>query len=377
MVKLDGLRWRPLCSFAGAIHKRFLSIFSFALMHVLRLSGIHHFALFNCFTFKDHVADFNDYCFINDSLIFKFSFDVKNFYTEINKDLLLYRVRFVLQAYRDRHHVNFISFPKKKDKIQKPVAGFSTNPKYYCISLDDLLLVIKIALDFAYYGLGIHIIHQIVGLAMGCPLSPPLAILYLAFDEHMSCLPDYTRLYRCYKLRFLLERYMDDLILLIAISAHMSTAKPVADAVAHYVQFNMYDQISGLLTLKRVEEDVFLDTFVSISDNFKSIKCIYHNKNAGMTAAISQKVGRFFSSSAPVDPATKGSAPLCICVRLHDLTTEAPDMVPVLADLSNELQLLGFSTHFVRSLFIRANRSRPCYVWKAASIVLSSLLLSA
>lgn len=254
MVKQDGKRWRPLCSYAGALHKRFLSIFSFALTHVLRLSGIHHFALFHSFNSKDHVADFNSYCSVHGSKIFKFSFDVKNFYTEINKDLLLYRVGIILKAYRDRHHVNFVSFPKRKSKILDPLPAFSTDPKYFCISLDDLVIMIKIALDFAYYGLGVHIIHQIIGLAMGCPFSPPLAILYLAFDEHMSRLPKFNDLYRKFMFKFLLERYMDDLILLVAVSADLCTAKAIPDNVAHYVQFMMYDQISGLLTLNALKK---------------------------------------------------------------------------------------------------------------------------
>jgi hypothetical protein len=376
MIKPDGVRWRPLCSFAGAMHKKFLSIFSFALMFLLRLSGIKHFALFDCFAFKDHVSDFNNRCIENDSFIFKFSFDVKNFYTEIDKQLLLIRVKFIIEFYRRTHHVNFISFPKNKSKDLLPKPCFTDNPLYFCINLDDLITMIQIALDFAYYGLGVHIILQVIGLAMGCPMSPPLAILYLAFDEHHSALPDFVRSYRPFKLHFLLDRYMDDLFLIVALTTDFASAKAIAEKVANYVQHQMYDQISGLLTLKFVEENVFLDIEIVISVSAKRIKCIYFNKNAGMSHAFSQKVGRFYSANAPIDNMTKSNAALCICVRLHDLTTYVPDMIPGIVDLSHELRLLGFSQHFVRSLFLRADLSRPCLAWKAAASIIRLSLLS-
>lgn len=103
MIKLDAIRWRPICSYSVSIIIKFLNMYSRALMHVFRLSGINHNALFDCFSLKSIINNFNSVDSTNNSFIFKFSFDVKNFYTEIDKTLLLLRVKFVFECYRKLH----------------------------------------------------------------------------------------------------------------------------------------------------------------------------------------------------------------------------------------------------------------------------------
>ena len=373
MIKLDAIRWRPICSYSVSIIIKFLNMYSRALMHVFRLSGINHNALFDCFSLKSIINNFNSVASTNNSFIFKFSFDVKNFYTEIDKKLLLLRVKFVFECYRKLHKTNYISFPKHKMSKLDPFPYFTTDPKYYCISLSDLLIMINVALDFAYYELGIYIILQIVGLAMGCPMSAPLAILYLCFDEHNSILPFFHKCFKMYYFEYLLLRYMDDIIFLISVAGDFDKCNMIVNLVSHYVQFCMYDQDAKRLTLKKIDGDVFLDSSVIVYDDMKSIKCIYYYKNTNMLSPVAQNVGRFYSAFSPTDSRTKLSAPLYICVRMFDLTSFISDLPPNFLNLIVELRMLNYSLMSIRSLFIKANRSRPSPVWELPFFVISSL----
>jgi hypothetical protein len=75
----------------------------------------------------------------------------------------------------------------------------------FAITFQQLLLYAKFDLDNVYFTLGTAILKQIIGIPMGSPLSPALAIIICAYSEHKFLTSISTYKY------LTAVRYMDDL----------------------------------------------------------------------------------------------------------------------------------------------------------------------
>jgi hypothetical protein len=380
MPKPDAKRWRPVGTYAKAPHKPILKKNSRALSALNKITPTKHNILFQNFDYKPLITDFNNHAQSTDSLIYLHTLDVKNFFTDITLNELLFRVKFYFQFYKNTFHTNYISFPKfKKDKHLPIIPGFTNDPLYYCISLTTLLKAITIALNNCFFVLGPRtILRQILGLAIGCPLSPPLAILYLAYDEHHSHIPALITQHKQYHLNILLSRYVDDVNLIISISSNHPNPSHLSDSIAHYVQFNMYDQKTKTLFLKRTNSPSdlttkFLDTNPTIHPSRKSIKLVYHTVNKSFPLTLNQEIGRFYDPHANTHFSTKISPFTCICVRMHDLTSHQHDMIPPLLSLCAEATYLNYHPNSIISFLTKAHQIRPSPIFPITISLLNFL----
>ena len=177
-------------------------------------------------------------------------------------------------------------------------------------------------------------------------------------DEHGSAL--HTLIVPTSRVELLLNRYMDDLNCLAASSIpdlHIHTK------INHYIQFNLYDQLNKHLTVNPQDDNNFLDAVNVISDDGKSVKLVYNNKNSPCMITNAQVIGRFHQADAPSPMQFKLSAAHCILIKIHDYTTLFPDMfLPGIA-LVHELRTLGYPDNFIASILVKANRSRPSHFW--------------
>ena len=55
-----------------------------------------------------------------------------------------------------------------------------------CISIDNLMEMLTFCVETTYFGMGSNIYRQEEGLAMGSPLSPVLANIYMEYFEEMA-----------------------------------------------------------------------------------------------------------------------------------------------------------------------------------------------
>ena len=72
------------------------------------------------------------------------------------------------------------------------------------ITFDQLLMFAQFDLDNVFFTLGKNILKQIIGIPMGSPLSPSLAIIICAYSEHKFLTSIHSFKY------FTAVRYMDD-----------------------------------------------------------------------------------------------------------------------------------------------------------------------
>ena len=166
IIKPDG-RIRPLGSYSDTVCKILFSYASNGLNRILTVTThLKHFMLFKTRTLKAKIAIFNQIAMENDLEITNKTFDVKNFYMEINQKTLIEKLRFVLNLYRQQFHTNCISFPKT-DKKLPTICGPTTDSKYVTFTLEKLEQILIFAISNAYFTIDIHIVRQILGLPMG------------------------------------------------------------------------------------------------------------------------------------------------------------------------------------------------------------------
>ena len=220
--------------------------------------------------------------------------------------------------------------------------------------------IIDFALENAFFRLGWYIIKQIVGLPMGDPISPTLAILYLSFDEHLYKLPPFVDI-----TRLLIVRYVDDIFRLL-----MTNDLSLIQIVDKYIMLQLYEHDivdKSINIIKNESSDTkFLDTDIIIYNNEENVKVIYHNKNADIIDTFCQNIGRFFHVFDYTSINIKLSAFVAILVRAFDSSTFPIDCFPTTVQLLFELRLLGynFSENHLRSIFTKTNRIRRNTIWE-------------
>ena len=361
-IKQDGVRIRPIGTFSSVPWKPLLSLGSRALYAILTNSNLHCFSLYHTKTLKSKVSTFHDHATSHNLHIQTLTFDIKNFFPNVLKENLLPKVDFVFDRFTATHHTNYISIAKPGvDPHQyPPLFRKSLSGKYAYFKLDTLRELIIFSITNAYFTLGDHILKQLVGLIMGDPFSPPLAILYVAFDEHHFQLP--LQLSPINHVHILICRYLDDM------QCFLATRSNHTQHLTHLMQVmqnNVYEQHQQqkYLTIIQTFDGKFLHADFIIHNNNKAIKMVFHNKNHDILDTHTQNVGRFAGFHDHTHYNHKTNALLALFVLVFDYTTYTIDMIQPIIQLCYEVHLLNYTKLTLISTTINANRTRPSNIW--------------
>ena len=184
---------------------------------------------------------------------------------------------------------------------------------------------------------------------MGDPLSPPLAILYVAFDEHHYQLPQQLV---SKDIKIFITRYIDDMQCLLATRTNHTQH---ATHINHIMCNEVYEQNQQqkFLTIIQTFDGKFLHSDFIIYNKHTSIKMIFHNKNHNILETLTQEIGRF-----------EANALLAMYILVFDYTTHIQDMVTPIMNIGFEVTLLNYKQQNIISALIRAGRSRPSPIWQ-------------
>ena len=365
MVKLDGVRFRTVGSYTKVPHKKLLSHAGTALLAILRCSGLHHLGIFSTGDFKGIINDFDSSIKNLDKWIINFTtFDVKNFYSEVQKQHLKPRLTFVKKSFQKTNKTNYISIPKKKtNKLEKPHPGRNNSSDYLTFHVDDIMDICDFASTFAFFTLGNIVLQQISGLPTGCPLSGPAAFVYVSYDEHFAKTTTFIKTIST-EYHLATCRFADDIFLGLAVPHTLGT-----QPFEHLCNFYMNDIYERDLPEKNLvikidnESNKFLDSDVIVYNNRSRIKTIYHNKNDTILETDRQEIGRFHDDAAKSSDLSKINAINAILVKIADSTTYRNDMLKPTMEVMYELKCLHYKTHKIRAAMLKVNRSRPSPIW--------------
>ena len=102
MVKPDGVRFRTVGSYTKVPHKNLLSLAATALLAILRFAGLHHLGVFSTSNLKNIISEFEKSIPKLEKWKIKFTtFDVKNFYSKLQKQYLKPRLLFVKKSFQE------------------------------------------------------------------------------------------------------------------------------------------------------------------------------------------------------------------------------------------------------------------------------------
>jgi hypothetical protein len=358
-VKEDGVRFRPIGSSSPLPHARLLSLVSMCLNTILKHCGIKHYTLWHTLSMKERIHEIDTKAKKKDLFIFNALYDVKSFFTDIQKTPLLFRVRFFAERFCKHNHTKYISVPKY-GKPPKPKPGKDHSGKFYFFHVDMILDIIEMALDTAFFKLGIIILIQILGLVMGDPLSPPLAQIFIAYDEYHHQLLNHTS--NTNLVHTFIFRYMDDIsAIALARTRDALFANRFFETLQNSYEHDLPTKFLSLVKSKNGTK--LLDSDLIVSDQNRSIKLIYHNKNASIVTTELQTVGRYLQRNANAPHLQKLSALVNTFVRIPRTTSLDVDMYPGIRQVLYEGLFLDYTIIDLISALSLTNRIEPSTIW--------------
>jgi hypothetical protein len=335
---------------------------------------LNHNCLLNTGHLKEFIASFDSFARAHHLFISLLKFDVKEFFTNILHRVLMHRVKFVFDKYTRVNKTDRISVPKypKTDLHLEPIPGHPPRElahRYFTFKLCDIYDVIQFALSTSVFQLGTIFLVQIVGLPMGNHFSPPLSLLYLAYDEH-HMIPSIPRLLNTSipGAHFDMRRYADDGTILIAAKTHDDLHR-IRQFVTLFMQFCLYEHdvpVSQrqLRIIPVFDTKKFLDSDIVVYDGDRRIKIVYHNSNAAIQATNTQSIGRFFDYRSPSPRSTLLAGPTAIFIRIIDMTTFPIDTIRPIFQIIHECAIITHHPHsMILSATHKAARARPSPIW--------------
>ena len=382
--KLDGIRFGMIGSCAALAHARMFSTYSSTVLPILTHAGLRHSCLLNTAHLKAFVAAFDQYATTHGLLIALVKFDVKEFFTNILHRALLDRVKFVFDKYAHANKTDRISVPKypKTDTTLKPLPGHPPREvahRYFTFKLSDIYAVIKFALITSVFQLGTVFLVQIVGLPMGNHFSPPLSLIYLAYDEHHMA----PRIARCISrfgpgAKLDMTRYADDGTILLAAKTRDQLHR-IFNFVIIFMQACLYEHDIAIADRQLnivpvLDTRKFLDADIVLYDGDRRIKIIYHNSNADSPTTNTQSIGRFFHPLSPSPRSTLLAGPTAIFIRIADMTTFPLDTLLPIFQVIHECNIIAHQPiSMILSTIHKAARARPNPIWDIVIVALHIL----
>ena len=166
LLKLDGIRSRPVGAYVDTLFKNLYSYSSRGLYLALSLSHLRQATIFGHTTVIDTIAHLNDT--FQDFCWFTIALDIKRFFTEIKLKHLKFRVNYILRAFAHHNKTNIISVPKLQYSSElRPHAGADTSGRFVNLTIAQIEATLSFASMFAVFQLGNCFLHQFEGLPIG------------------------------------------------------------------------------------------------------------------------------------------------------------------------------------------------------------------
>jgi hypothetical protein len=346
----DWTRFRPLISYARHPFKRLLNFCSRALLFILSHADVRSWTLptEHCLpvdlptSFEQVRSRFG----IHTSFLF-LSADVKNMYTSLPHSAILAAVSWLLSRFQR------ITGKCGLWISHSSCSFYKDDHSAIFLSLDLILAICTFDVSNAIFFFGPILLLQILGIPMGSPLSPQLAIILCAYAEHRWCMTHPT-----WASHVAAVRYFDDLgiIAVYDLRSQQSFLNTIAClrsivSTCYPVELLLEYNLSSLsLTLMRCTFSVSTDRVLTFT---------YVNKNSDCIASGTQTFVRYrhFSSFFPRSKLITTCLSTVHTIRRFSSSSEAA-YAPCL-ELIQELRNLDYPWIFLRGIFRRACRRDP------------------
>jgi hypothetical protein len=297
-------KYRPLTSYFNHPMKKILSLASRAIFALLKkLPDTIHFELFKTQALMerlDTIKSSSGQTFGDNTRFLILPGDIKDMFFGIPHLFILNALFWLLEltakSYRRKRVAVRI---KKLNDGNDVIFGRSYNNYLYVeFTFDDIVNIVMFDLNNAFFTILNYVLRQLLGIPMGSPTSPPLAILVCSYSEYsfLSTLGVDRRLLSG-------VRYMDDCCLFIVYDADDVKSFERAYILFYDIIDRMYPKEMKLV-VDYNNPFPFLQSTITTYEDKSNFHVSYFNKNKNsiLSPKISQKIIRYqhwFSCSSP------------------------------------------------------------------------------
>ena len=285
-------------------------------------------------------------------------------YTELPHDQIMNSLRWLIQQTKmtkfGRHNRIHIQ------KTGRNGVTFQRSGGSFAITFEQLLVYAKFDLDNVFFTLGKTILKQTLGIPMGSPLSPSLAIIICAYSEHKFLTSIHSFKY------FTAVRYMDDVHACIIITPISIEQKQACLLIIEEME-KIYPDT---LILEKTGEGStdFLESTITYTKTDVSVRYFSKNKETiQLKSASKLKFYRFqpilsFRPQKQIKGTLIGAF-LRLIYHSQDMTTAFHSSL----ELMMELLLLGYTLIIFKQVIQRLLRSHPHPVWSHILLYLRTI----
>jgi hypothetical protein len=352
----DDSQFRPIVSFARHPFKRLLNYSSRALLLILTLSCATHWSLFNetflpsslSSSFESIRSLYDD----NTSFLF-FCADVKNMFTSLPHSYIIEAIQWLMTRFQSITNKSGVWVSAQSASLHKD------DPTAIFLSLESILSICFFDIHHAIFFFGPVLLLQILGIPMGSPLSPQLAIITCAYAEHKWSIAHLS-----WSSRLASVRFVDDLGIILAYNSRSQRSFDVVINILRSIVNNCYPPglvlkfslSSRVLTLMRCTFSVSADRVLHFS---------YVNKNQQTipSAPFVQTFIRYrhFFSFFPVHKmCNTASATL---MMISKFSSSPGTAYTSSLELISELRSLMYPWKVLTSIIHRRQEAEPSPLW--------------
>jgi hypothetical protein len=341
----DKQKMRPLVSYYHHPWKRIFNASCRAILFLLAQLRVFHLNLFRTQDFNARMNDIlqqlrADTYGEDTAFIFQPG-DIKNMYTEIKHELVQRALMWLFDHFTHHRHHRILSV-RRFGRRGVEFGRTADTEDFIHLTLDDVAMIVDFDLRNSIFSVGARLfLQQSVGLPMGSPNSPALAVLvcvYFEYHFHVS-LGASVKLFNG-------VRYMDDNINVAAYKKGDDESKKRAVALLQRA-VKMYDE-KMIVEVENIANDEFtyLDHRVAMSADAVAVR--YYNKNSAFIAATGRqkyfKYQHWYSNHAV---ASKRGVVLAILYRIQRSASSAPLVVASAMEFLDELLLLKYPVNLL------------------------------
>jgi hypothetical protein len=359
---------RPIVSYAVHPMKKMLNRAGRALQTILAsIDPSQHFTLWKTLDFTTEIKLDVDAILDSYPDVVAYAGDIKNMFTELPHDEIIKAVTWAIEQMSSRRkHVSVSKTGRGGARIGIPYCEDDSQVR---MSFEDLMAIVKFDLDNCYFKSGTQTLKQNIGIPMGSPLSPILALIICAYYEakHKKMIND------VYTLRG--KRYVDDALFLTG--ADLSIPGDLAVA-----------QHRLLLASKSYHKNLVLEPETDHTDfNMLESRVLFKPNQYG-SMSYNHKNAKFFSGEQTsrllkfqnfwsfTNSRAKRGVIMSTFMRVRRSSSTDELALPPLLTLCTELTYLGYPKGFILKVISALNRKMhrdQCSIWNTLRSKLHSV----
>lgn len=270
--------------------------------------------------------------------------DIKKMYTELSHDCIMNAVDWIIDLTRKRRRGSEISVPKFGRHGTK--IGRSFNDCFVKFKLKDIRDIVKFDLDNAIFNVRGTTLRQIVGIPMGSPISPILAVLMCAYNE-ANYMTDQRK--KGEHRRVDGVRYVDDALFASGYNSNVLGDKDKAQKAIDHMIKNAYHEKLKIEVDTNQEQIQMLESIIDTTEIGKLSISFWYKNEEMVKKEKKQKVLKFqhFDSFSPYT--SKKGVIISTLMRMRTATNNSKTLQHNLSTLAEELSLLSYPYGILKS----------------------------